>query len=291
MTRRNNAALATPATPSAPVNAYAMTSLGDTLAMQDVVRRFRARRGLAPLPPRCETCRNTGYLGYGYCACAWGQRRATQDAAENVKLAEARDKHYADLIDRKLNLPEKYRGFTFDTHPMRQSDPETHRGLITWAKRWDGRRGLILRGPVGSGKTGYMVAMLQTFRERAIRERWYMRFLTSLDLFTRLQAGFKDNSYHALVQDFSTVRLLALDDLGAEHVTDWRQDQLFQILNARAGTELPLLATTNSHAQVLRAQLTPRVYSRLMESCDVLDVVGPDLRDPDPEVEVPWWAK
>jgi len=256
-----------------------MSSLGEAL------RPWMEKRGL---PPRCPTC---GYLGMlpassdpdgaqRYCSCAWGQKaRKRDDTARRAMVTDLKAQHAARLR-KKLVLPSAYTGYTLDTHPLARHNPDLHADILDWLRTWNWRRGLMLRGPYGRGKTAYLVAMLQALLPRADDEGWSMLYTGGAELFNRLQDGLDDDTYAKTRDEFSRVHLLAIDDLGAaQQVTKWRQDQYLSIFEARYANDLPLFITTNLSDGELRTHLTERVYWRLVERCDLIEVDGPNLRD------------
>jgi len=75
------------------------------------------------------------------------------------------------------------------------------------------------------------------------------------------------------------VDLLHLDDLGAEHRTDWVLEQLYSIVNERWQDQRAVVVTTNVvDLGELREQIGPRTVSRLAEMCEAFPVYGADLR-------------
>jgi DNA replication protein DnaC len=75
------------------------------------------------------------------------------------------------------------------------------------------------------------------------------------------------------------VDLLHIDDLGAEHRTDWVLEQLYSIVNARYEAERPIVATTNLMPDELSERLGSRTVSRLVEICgDLIPLYGDDMR-------------
>ena len=48
------------------------------------------------------------------------------------------------------------------------------------------------------------------------------------------------------LQQAKNVDLLILDDAGVERVTEWRDEQLYDIVNHRYNHDLPLVITTNA---------------------------------------------
>jgi len=250
--------------------------------LADALRPWLEKRGL---PPRCDTCGYSGVLRdsegvRGYCSCVWGAKTKTRDDTARTAMVDDLRKQREARLRKKLVLPSAYTAYTLDTHPLARFNPALHADIIDWVRGWDWRRGLILRGPYGRGKTAYLVAIMQTLLSRAVDEGWGMLYTGGADMLARLQDGFDDDTYAKTRDELSTVHLLAIDDLGAsQQVTKWRQDQYLSIFEARYANELPLFVTTNLSDSELRAHLTERVYWRLVERCDLIDVDGPNLRD------------
>ena len=77
----------------------------------------------------------------------------------------------------------------------------------------------------------------------------------------------------------TAVDLLHIDDLGAEHQTDWVLEQLYSIVNARYEAERAIVATTNLMPDELAERLGARTVSRLVEICgDLIPLYGSDKR-------------
>ena len=91
-----------------------------------------------------------------------------------------------------------------------------------------------------------------------------------------------------IVDTLMSVRLLVIDDLGAECLDTGKQarvrDVLFRILDHRASWLLPTILTTNLTAAGLKDAVTPRVTNRILPA-SVSRVVAlkeesfPDLRE------------
>lgn len=259
--------------------------------LTEALRPWMAKRGL---PPRCPTCGYSGLLREvhevrGYCSCAWGAKAKERDQRDRMAMVADLQAQHEARLRRKLILPSAYTGYTLETHPMARNNPALHADILDWVRRWNWRRGLILRGDYGRGKTAYLVAMMQRLIPRAVHEGWGMLYTGGADMLARLQDGFDDDTYAKTRDELSTVHLLAIDDLGAsQQVTKWRQDQYLSIFEARYANELPLFITTNLNDGELKAHLTERVYWRLVERCDLIDVDGPNLRDAN---DVAKWRK
>ena len=94
-----------------------------------------------------------------------------------------------------------------------------------------------------------------------------------------LRATFAPTSRVTYDERFETVRstpFLILDDLGAQSVTAWATEKLFQLLNYRYNAQLPTVITTNRELE----EIEPRIRSRLADTtlCAIITILAPDFR-------------
>ena len=149
------------------------------------------------------------------------------------------------------------------------------------------RAGLVLTGDVGVGKTHLAVGVLRALQTR---HGVYGAFYTTSHLLQTLRAAYNPSlgtcDPQALTRAM-TCDVLVLDDLGAEKLTEWVQDTIQTIIDARYTRCLRTILTTN-HADLaieagdpnsLVARIGTRIRSRLGEMCEFLDVGGCDHRD------------
>jgi len=73
-------------------------------------------------------------------------------------------------------------------------------------------------------------------------------------------------------------RLLFLDDLGAEKVTDWALETLFTLINDRYERMLPTVYTSNLDPRQLSENLGDRIASRIVGSCVLINLGSEDRR-------------
>jgi DNA replication protein DnaC len=180
-------------------------------------------------------------------------------------------------------VPRKYRGVSFDRPPV--SDiarvaPEEVREVRRYVQRidenLDAGRGLWLWGDVGTGKTTLAMlasqAALQAGRSVVIHS--LPRLLNLIRNAIESDAGMV-----GFLERLTAVDLLHIDDLGAEHTTDWALEQLYSIINTRYEDERAMIVTTNLKFEELLEQLGERTVSRLVAICgDPLPLYGHDKR-------------
>jgi DNA replication protein DnaC len=163
-------------------------------------------------------------------------------------------------------IPKRYRGASFDRPPalgMPEPVVSAVRGYVRNLKaRLDEGRGMWLVGDVGTGKT--TLAMIVS---GAALEAGYSVAIYSLPRLLNLirdEVG-TDNSLLDLLDRLSSVDLLHIDDLGAQHTTPWRLEQLYSIVDARYQSGRPIVATTNLMPDELAGQMGRRTLTTVSE--------------------------
>lgn len=105
--------------------------------------------------------------------------------------------------------------------------------------------------------------------------------MTAKRLLDEVRDGYDGGDRRALERYWS-IRLLALDDVGAERPTDWAVETLTTLLDARTAEGLPTVVTSNYSLGRLRdlwgGVAGARVASRLAGACERIEVDGPDRR-------------
>ena len=130
--------------------------------------------------------------------------------------------------------------------------------------------GLLLAGPVGSGKTFWAACVAN----RLISDG---RMVIFSDL-RRLVNAVNDKSGENRRYILRCVRgcdLLILDDLGAERDSAFMAEQVFQIVNERYIVKKPMLVTSNIEPAAMAKAAAPgeaRIYQRILERCKVIPV-------------------
>jgi DNA replication protein DnaC len=157
-------------------------------------------------------------------------------------------------------VPKRYRGASFDRPPVLGMADAVVSEVRSYVRNLSARieegRGMWLVGDVGTGKT--TLAMIVSAAALEAGHTVAIYSLPRLLNLIRDEIG-TDNSLLDLLDKLSAVDLLHIDDLGAQHTTPWRLEQLYSIVDARYQAGRPVVATTNLWPNQLAEQMGQQV--------------------------------
>jgi DNA replication protein DnaC len=238
---------------------------------------------------RCPLCAGTGLVAVGPEQRAPRRRCVCQSVAGLLRRFD------------DIRIPAKHadstRGSFHPTSPLQVAVLMAVTKVLEDYERARDNRGLVLWGGVGRGKTHLLVALL---RELVLRHGVSARFVEFSHLLAELKAGFDSGRGAAeLLDPLVAVDVLAIDELGKGRNTEFEGTVLDELVSRRYNAMRPILATTNyapsaatgravanaAEAQLGTAPLPSladrvgdRVFSRLLETCDFVEVRGDDYR-------------
>lgn len=210
---------------------------------------------------------------YTLCDCARARRDAEEQArqAQNLRIEVNRL--------RKLGFPDSEMADWTFAHDD-GTDPRTtsiaHKYVDNFPEMKKRGKGLLLYGPVGTGKTHAAACIANELIDQG-----RPCLVTNFARITNTLQGMFDGKQRYL-DDFNRLDLLVIDDLAAERDTSYMNEMIFNIIDSRYRSGKPLIVTSNLTQAELTAPCSvdkERIYSRLLEMCVPVEVKGADRRE------------
>jgi DNA replication protein DnaC len=202
-------------------------------------------------------------------------RRSRDCRCRPLRIAAARAKRLEGRI------PKRYREISFehsDVIDIERRCPTQVREVRGYVRdieaNLDAGRGLWLAGGYGTGKT----ALAMVVSKAAIDVGRTVAIYSCPRLLSVIRESIDSGGVLEFLDRLTAADLLQIDDLGAEHRTDWVIEQLYSIINARYEEQRATLVTSNLDRDELAEQLGERIVSRLEGSCELLPFYGDDAR-------------
>lgn len=202
----------------------------------------------------------------------------------NDAYAEEEEKRKRDA---RLRAIMEYRRDGFSDAEMRSSTfgfddmkhPELTKAMQAYVEnfhdlRKDGK-GLLLWGPVGTGKSFYAA-----FVVNALIDRGYPCMMTKVTRLVDNVSGLWEDKQR-YIDGLSRYALVVLDDLGVERNTEYMNEQVYGVIDSLYRAEVPMIVTTNNTPKQMAAVEEiekQRIYDRVLERCHPIKVDGESRR-------------
>jgi len=156
--------------------------------------------------------------------------------------------------------------------------PKNIQNLIKDIK--ESRRGIYIYGTCGTGKTHISYAIAKKIED----EKFKVQFWSLPELLRFFKRDFdelnklKDFQNSNFIQIMNYKGILIIDDIGVEKMSEWVEETLYAIINKRYEDVLPTIFTSNNSPEELITRLGDRIVSRIVGSCDIIELSGKDKR-------------
>ena len=173
----------------------------------------------------------------------------------------------------RLNVPKRYLG----------ADISAFGGPIPgYVESWES---LFVSGPRGTGKTHLACAAIKEIVKGMDPELVFQTtpayFLPVPELMLQFKQSYNQGAKQTegeILDRYTKIKTLVLDDLGAERVSDWSIQMLYLLIDRRYREFKHTIITTNMSLGDIAEKLDDRISSRIAEMCRPVLFKGEDKR-------------
>jgi DNA replication protein DnaC len=169
--------------------------------------------------------------------------------------------------------------------PTHESQEKAKKAVISYVKKFDGIKSLILSGKSGNGKSHLAYAITKGLRQQGYKT-WLIKTRDILELVKSTYRHDAQLTEDKIMRVVESIDLLVLDDVGSEYVKpidngneSWASDVLYAIFEARLNKSI--VCTTNYTDVELEKKYGyngERITSRMLDKAKALRLQGDDHR-------------
>uniref|UniRef100_A0A6M3LG55 Putative IstB domain protein ATP-binding protein n=1 Tax=viral metagenome TaxID=1070528 RepID=A0A6M3LG55_9ZZZZ len=202
------------------------------------------------------------------------RERQAEERAEARRIDLETLESDPERILKNYGIPAKYYKSSFDNYKGGEKYVDACRRFITNPEN------LFITGSFGCGKTHMAVSIIrELFKQDVVY--YTMRFKNVPELLLDIRESFRsndgNNSEGCIIEKYSGVKILVLDDMGAEKTSEYSITTLYTLINRRYNDMKPTIVTTNLTIEQIEKQIHPRIASRFAEY-KIMKINMPDYR-------------
>ena len=233
-----------------------------------------------PAPAKCPLCGNDVQLACNFDDIYFGS--SEKPFWRTPKCGVCETKKIRDTLLKNINNRMADRGI-----PRRFLSAD----MKDFPKIKDISGGCYFHGPCGTGKTHLLSAIM---KDRILNAEIEMHglsyyvpelsdhpyFISIPDLLLSIRGSFSDDetTEERIIERYSSIKTLMLDDIGTEKPTEWVLQTLYLIIDHRYRSMRETFITSNLTLDQLSERLNDRIASRIAEMCKIIRLSGEDRR-------------
>ena len=216
-------------------------------------------------------------LEYERCTCTKAQEYWKEK--DNQKNKAEKRKYFREIINKiykKSYIEEKFQNMNFENFDIHSGNEIAIKVAKDYANKCVTkiqRNGLIITGKSGIGKTHLAASIANKLIEN--EQIVLMGRLTTLLDAIKETFGDSTKSESKLIELYSNVDMMIIDDLGTEKISNWALEKIYTIIENRNENGLPIIITTRfdkcglieRFSQSQDVQLADAVISKLYQMC------------------------
>ena len=249
--------------------------------------------------PICKDCKGIMFCPYdikGVRVCAIVEDNKIKRVYKNCPFKEKNDEQLSFLKNiYSYKMPQEISSASFKNV---YKDDSNRLPTIKYLKNFydeylkgKSNKGLYLHGNFGCGKTYLVAALFNELAKKGVKSTivYFPEFLRSL----KASFGNSEDNYDEKFNAVLEAKLLLLDDIGAEKLTDWARDEVLGvILQYRMENHLPTFLTSNLSLKELDNHLqissnssdkvkARRIIERIKYLCEDIEMISVNRRNYD----------